>query len=161
MFTLRATLGAFGDADRPIEIIDSSQLSPTLDPDGFGEDARRRHGEHRDDGRAGKGRVFYVTAARKPIAFLAFHVPPEGPLVIETLAVDERVSADVRSALRVELLMAITEASEAAGRPKRRIAWATGKKTIRDAVVEQLGFTPAPKPDTSQRPRYYLERSIP
>jgi len=162
VFSVRTTLGSIAEANRPIEVIDSAQLSPTLDPDGFGDRARRLHGAHRDDGRAVKGRLFYITASRRPIGFIAFHVAPAGPLVIETLVVDARLSPAVADMVRSELLMVVAEASDTAGRELRRVAWATGSRATRDAVIVDLGFAPAPKPrDGSQRPRFYLERSLP
>jgi hypothetical protein len=163
-FKVRATLGLLGGVERtPVELIDSQQYKyGGLDPEGFDEATRREHGDRREAGRADKGRVFYVTAGGIVVAFVVFHVPPPpGPLIIENLAVDQRLPAATRAAIRRTLFHAVLEASSLVKREPNKLAWATDDDG-RLGGIKALGFKAASRPrPTDCALRHYVEREFP
>jgi hypothetical protein len=165
-FAVRANIGSLDEVDKtPVELIDSQQCSPGLDPKGFDEDTRIMHGVKRRDGRATKGRIFYITAGGEVIAFVAFHVPPSpGPLIIENVVLHARFAGSRRAIARVRrvLLHAVLEASEACGRGGEKLAWATASREKSQQIAAQFGFAVAVRPsNTDCELTYYLERTFP
>jgi hypothetical protein len=163
-FRVRATLGFLAGVERtPVEVIDSQRYQyGGLDPEGFDEATRREHGDRRQDGRAEKGRVFYLTAGGVVVAFVVFHVPPPpGPLIVENLALDQRLLEATRARIRRALFHAVLEASELVERQPNRLAWATDDDR-RLPGIRALGFEPTSRPrPTDCTLRHYLEREFP
>jgi hypothetical protein len=164
--TVRTTIGRLVGIDgSPVQVIDSTQFDPSgLDHDGFDLATRAAHGDVRDKERAEKGRVIYVTAGGAVVGFVAFHVPPAGPFIIERLAIDSRQSEgapDTASLLQAELLSVVAEASDEAERGSGLIAWATDVDGVATIVEEMFGFVRASKPKGSDcRLAFYLERNL-
>ncbi len=161
--SVRTTLARVPGVDGvPVELVDSSQFDPAgLEHEGFDAVTRAAHGKHRDDGRADKGRVIYLTIAGAVVGFVAFHVPPVGPFIVERLAIDQRIVAELPdsvTAMQRELLAVMIEASTVAGRTSGVVAWATDVRQTADAVTALFAFVRAQRPKGSDsRLRYYLE----
>jgi hypothetical protein len=164
-FSVRANIGRLATVDRtPVELIDSAQFNPgDLDPEGFDAETRSIHGFRRRGDRSEKGRLFYVSAGGKAVAFIAFHAPPpDGGLIIENLVLDKRLAGREAAFVRRTLLCAALEASEAAGRRPNVLAWATNSDASADAVEKELGFSRVERPRNSDcELRSYLEREFP
>lgn len=166
-FRVRANIGQLDGAEKtPVELIDSDQFDPEgLDSDGFDEWARNLHGLRRRDGRARKGRLFYISAGDEVVAFVAFHVPPaSGPLIVENLVLHNRFASRQRAVARIRriLLHAVLEASEAAERTAELLAWATDDDGKAARIEAEFGFAAVKRPDNSDCGlKHYLERSFP
>lgn len=166
LIAVRTTLGQLRSVDgSPVVLIDSAQFDPSgLDHDGFDAPTRAAHGDARDKNRAEKGRVIYVTAGGAVVGFIAMHVPPAGPFIIERLAIDARHAQhapDTAAEVQAALIDVVVEASEQAGRAAGVAAWATDVETSARVIETSFGFERARKPKgTDCRLAYYLERDL-
>ncbi len=166
LVAVRTTLGRLAGVDgSPVLVIDSGQFDPSgLDRDGFDAATRAAHGAARDNERAAKGRVIYVTAGGAVVGFIAFHVPPAGPFIIERLAIDARHAAnapDTAIELQAALIDVVVEASEAGDRAAGLAAWATDIEQSARVIEDAFGFERASKPKGSDcRLAFYLERDL-
>ena len=146
-------------------------LVPEEWPPGFADLVARRMADNHG---GNKGRVLYIgrrtgpDEARAPLAALAWHRPPEGPLEVLDVAIANVVRQrrlDLTSPLGaslLELLRAIAAHKEV-NRPADRLAWITDDDNVARRAYEQWGFVGLKK---GARPsvctaRHYLRRIEP